>query len=158
PGDGPTRHEDQPFHKELLEIAKDYKQWGRVDDPMRLGIEDCRMPRPAHVRYSESADEATHGQKLYSLFARDRKDYVASTKEKSLAGQAIVKEAWSSEIVKDMKPGEIDWSKVARTDGTQIYPYVTRGDKVYKATKPAGLFIMMKLDSNTPGTDDGWVY
>jgi hypothetical protein len=29
---------------------------------------------------------------------------------------------------------------------------------VYKAAKPAGLFVMMKLDPKTPGTDAGWVY
>src|SRR5436190_351218 len=33
-----------------------------------------------------------------------------------------------------------------------------KGDKLFKATKQADLFIMFKLDPKTPGTDNGWVY
>ena len=39
-----------------------------------------------------------------------------------------------------------------------FYPYVWNGDRVFKATKQADLFIMLKLDSKTPETDEGWVY
>jgi hypothetical protein len=34
----------------------------------------------------------------------------------------------------------------------------TRDGKQYYASKPDALFIMMKLDPATAGTDDGWVY
>ena len=29
---------------------------------------------------------------------------------------------------------------------------------MFRATEPAGLFIMFKLDPATPETDEGWVY
>jgi len=131
---------------------------------------------PGRVAFSASKDEETHGQKLYSLFARNRQDYLALPIGKTVAiGQVVVKESWLSEEITDpmQKPNrEIDQGKVVRTakpnsgskqmqfgDGTDhFYPYAWKGEKVYKATKPAALFIMMKLDPKTPGTDAGWVY
>jgi hypothetical protein len=161
--DPPAPDAGPPFQHALLRAAAEYKSWGRVDDPMRLGIEDCRMPTPARVALSASPDGNTHGQKLYSLFAKDREQYLAVADKGSTAGQVIVKESWTAEAVAGMKPGETDWTKVVRTEdvgpgGRHFYPYATKGDKVYKAAKPAGLFIMLKLDPKTPGTDDGWVY
>ena len=163
PAEDPKPEADTAFHDELLQVAREYKAWGRVDDPMRLAPYDCRMPPPAHVRFSDSTDTDTHGQKLYSLFARDAKAYVGLTAKGAAVGQVVVKESWSAEEMKDMKAGTTDWTKVARTEevgpgGTHFYPYATRGDKVFKASKPAGLFVMMKLDPKTPGTDEGWVY
>lgn len=154
---------DPPFSRELLQAAKEYRAWGRVDDPMRLGIEDCRMPPPARPAMSASPDEQTHGKKLYSLFAKDRKQYLAVADKGSAVGQVIVKQSWAAAEVPDMKPGQTDWKRVVPTEdvgpgGTHFYPYATQGDKVYKAAKPAGLFLMLKFDPKTPGTDDGWVY
>src|SRR5262245_61185182 len=161
--DPPTPHADSPFHKELLQAARDYKAWGRVDDPMRFGIEDCRMPPPARAAMSASPDETTHGKKLYSLFAKDRKQYLAVAEKGSAVGQVIVKQSWAAAEVPDIKPGQTDWKRVIPTEdvgpgGTHFYPYATKSDKVYKASKPTGLFIMLKLDPKTPDTDDGWVY
>jgi hypothetical protein len=163
PAEEPKPEPDPPFHKELLQVARDYKAWGRVDDPMRLAPEDCRMPTPAMARFSGSPDADTHGQKLYSLFARDGKAYGGVTDKGAAVGQVVVKESWTAEEMKDMKAGTTDWTKVIRTGdvgpgGTHFYPYATRGDQVFKASKPAGLFIMMKFDPTTPGTDAGWVY
>jgi hypothetical protein len=163
PAEAPKPEADEPFHKELLQVARDYKAWGRVDDPMRLALADCRAPLPARARASASADADTHGQKLYSLFAKDRDAYAGLTAKGAAVGQVVVKEAWSAEEMKDMKAGATDWTKVVRTEdvgegGTHFYPYATRGDKVFKASQPAGLFVMMKLDPKTEGTDDGWVY
>jgi hypothetical protein len=165
-----------PFHQDLLKVASDYKEWGRVDDQMGWAALDCQAPLPGQVAFSSSHDERTHGQKLYSLFARHRQDYVALTKGNKVdVGQVIVKQSWLPEEITDPKqmPGrEIDATKVVRTknpkakvqqDGfdpstDNLYPYVWKGDKVYKATKQGDLFIMMKLDPKTPGTDEGWVY
>ena len=163
PAEDPTPEADMPFHKELLQVAKEYKSWGRVDDPMRLAPYDCRMPPPARARFSSSTDPDTHGQKLYSLFARDGNAYVGLTAQGAAVGQVVVKESWAAEEMKDMKAGGTDWTKVVRTEvvgpgGTHFYPYATRGDKVFKASTPAGLFVMMKLDPKTPNTDAGWVY
>jgi hypothetical protein len=161
--DPPAPNADPPFQRELLQVAREYKAWGRVDDPMRFGIEYCRMPPPARPAMSASPDEQTHGKKLYSLFAKDRMQYLAVAEKGSAVGQVIVKQSWSAAEVPDMKPGMTDWKRVVPTEdigagGTHFYPYATKGDKVYKAAKPTGLFIMLKLDPKTPGTDDGWVY
>src|SRR5262249_5744894 len=56
-----------PFDKDLLKAADEYKKWGRVDDEMRWSPELCRLPNPGRAYLSASADEATHGRKLYSL-------------------------------------------------------------------------------------------
>jgi hypothetical protein len=162
-----------PVQKELLKIAAEYKTWGRVDDEMRWGMPDCVAPRPGQVYWSASKDEGTHGQKLYSLFARRWLDYVSHAQCQSVpVGQAIVKQSWvPEEITKPSeKPGEeIDYRKVIYTPDPSLkpkawlemesfYPYLWKGDKVYKATRQADLFIMLKLDPCTPGTDEGWVY
>jgi hypothetical protein len=171
----PTEPEP-PFHQDLLKIAANFQVWGRVDDEARWAPFYCRAPLPGRVAFSSSADEQTHGQKLYSLFARHRQDYVALTKGKKVAaGQVIVKQSWVPEEITDpkqMPSREIDSTKEIRTTYPKVdpgenqidhetdsfYPYVWKGDKVFKATKQGDLFIMMKVDPQTPNTDEGWVY
>jgi hypothetical protein len=162
---------EKPFHKELLKAAADYKAWGRVDDEMRWAPWLCRAPQPGLVAFSASKDGQTHGQKLYSLFARNRDEYRSLRGDGKIGvGQILVKQSWIPEEVtgpKD-KPGRWDDGKVIRTspegcrrpgyEGDHFYPYVSAGEKVFKATKQADLFIMMKLDPKTPDTDEGWVY
>jgi Cytochrome P460 len=159
----PPADDSLPFEEELLRAAKEYKAWGRVDDEVRFAPELCRMPNPGIARFSASEDADTHGQKLYSLFARHRKEYVTADKTKPVTvGQVIVKESWVPEEVKDMKPVRPGFVAAefrhGKPDDDHFYPYAAKGDKVYKAGQPAGLFIMKKLDPKTPGTDDGWVY
>ena len=164
PADGPTPEADKPFHKELLQVAKDYKAWGRVDDEMRFAPYLCRMPDPGRAHVSTSKDTDTHGQKLYSLFAKDQRAYMMLGEKRTVAvGQVVVKESWVPEETTEVKPGGVDAKKVVLTGdrtlkGDHFYPYATKGGKVFKASKPAGLFIMMKLDPKTPDTDTGWVY
>jgi hypothetical protein len=161
--DSPKSDADAPFNKELLQVAKDYKGWGRVDDEMHWAPFLCREPQPGKAAFSASTDEATHGQKIYSLFAKKRNDYVqiAATKTAPV-GQVIVKESWIPEETEDNVPSvrDLERKKVIETkiEGDHFYPYATTGGKMYKAAKLAGLFVMMKLDPKTPGTDDGWVY
>ena len=156
----PVKEPDAPFRRELLQVAKDYKSWGRVDDEMRFSPWLCFQPDPALARFSASTDPDTHGRKLYSLFAKDRTAYVRPGKATTVAvGQVVVKESWAPEETTEVAARGIEKKKVVRsTGGDTFYPYATRGDKVFKASKPAGLFVMMKLDPKTPGTDDGWVY
>ena len=172
----PTEPVGGPFDRELLRIAAEYKTWGRVDDEMRWSPELCRIPNPGLARFSASRDADTHGRKLYSLLTRQRGEYLKIGKEKSVkVGFAIVKQSWLPEEVADPKeiPARgIDRRKVVSTPGPRMppkddvyatfgdhfYPYAFKDDKCYKAAKQADLFIMFKLDSKTPGTDDGWVY
>jgi hypothetical protein len=68
-------------------------------------------------------------------------------------GQVLVKQAW---IPKAVPASEVDPDKASSE--SLAWPYARKGGKVYRATKQADLFIMVKLDPETPGTDDGWVY
>jgi len=162
--DAPKPKSDPPFEKELLQVAKNYKSWGRVDDEMRWAPYLCREPNPAMARFSSSGDAETHGEKLYSLFAKNRKDYIEIGKTKSASvGQVIVKESWIPQETADVKPGAFDRKGVihtsgGKTDADHFYPFATKAGRAYKASKRAGLFVMMKLDPKTAGTDDGWVY
>lgn len=176
PGAEPTA-DSPPFHARLLKIAEIYSVYGRIDDEVRWAPVYCRMPMPGQPRYSQSSDEATHGQKLYSLFARDREAYLTKT-DASPVGQIVVKEAWVPEEV-DAKP-ILDASQIVRTErgrdrkvpddlapvglgaifqsGDHFHPFAEKKGKWYRAKERGPLFIMMKLDAKTPGTDEGWVY
>src|SRR5688572_32842039 len=58
-----------------LAIADEYPAWGRVDDEIRWAPYLCRQPSPGVARQSASTDSGTHGQKLYSVFAKVHGDY-----------------------------------------------------------------------------------
>jgi hypothetical protein len=172
----PEKRVDEPFHKELLKAASEYKAWGRVDDEMRWAPWLCRMPNPGIARLSASKDAESHGQKLYSLFAKNRIEYLSvknpDRKDKLIAsGQTIVKQSWTPEEITDAKTkpakrivGGVIETPVPNDSGKRFperdhfYPYAWKGDQVFKAAKQADLFIMLKLDPKTEGTDAGWIY
>lgn len=169
------------FHKAFKNAATEYFSWSRVDDEMRWAPELCRMPNPGRAYASESQDEKTHGRKLYSLFAKDRKDYINMTADKlAKVGQVIVKQSWipeevtgkdaedlrkvkhnhdvafSSATIVTPRPGAKD--DAPGFDRDHFFPFVIKDEKVFKASKQSDLFIMMKLAPQTPDTDQGWVY
>jgi hypothetical protein len=151
----PSRYEAR-----LLEVAKEYTAWGRVDDEVRWAPYLCRMPMPAQAYVSASKDDATHGDKLYSLFAKDRRAYVEGA---SAAGQVLVKESWIPARVSDPAAAPSRYSArvggASPPDADHFHPYARNDDgQVFRATERAGLFIMLKLDDATPDTDAGWVY
>jgi hypothetical protein len=175
---------DERFHAALKGAAALYKGYGRVDDEVRWAPYLCRMPMPSAVRFSTSEDAKTHGQKLYWLYAKDRTDYIDKFDPKTPVpiGQVIVKESWEAETVAEMPEGRDAWanetSKIV-SDGeiqtgwtkesirpkgetieveSAIKPYAEKDGKVYKAKAVKGLFVMMKLDPETEGTDEGWIY
>ncbi|HKB36871.1 MAG TPA: cytochrome P460 family protein [Gemmataceae bacterium] len=160
---------EEPFHDLLLKAAREYTDFGRVDDEMRWAPYLCRMPMPGTAHVSASKDSDTHGRKLYSLFAKDRDAYFLLARDRTApVGQVIVKQSWVPEEVPGGKVG-IPRQEVVVTpprdrkrtawEGDHFWPYATGKDgKRYKATKQSGLFIMLKLDPKTPGTDNGWVY
>jgi hypothetical protein len=154
-----------PFDARLKEIAAEYVRWGRVDHDARWGPEFCRAPIPAMARFSESGDAKSHGRKLYSLFARERPAYVNAARKATPIGQAIVKESWVPEEVpddgRDLREKAIHDQKAAgdsKALAEKFVPFARRDGKLFKAAKQADLFVMMKLDPNTPDTDAGWVY
>lgn len=141
-----------PTEAKLLEIVANYKKWGRIDDSPKFAPTLCRAPDPSTPFRSASTDDATHGRKLYFLFARDSKAYRA---DKAVPEQIVVKEAWVPEEVKT----ESDDRRLPRpSKEDEAIGHYRDGDKAYRASKQAGLFIMMKLDPKTPDTDEGWIY
>jgi hypothetical protein len=159
------------FHTRLLEIAKSYKPFGRVDDDARWAPTLCRAPSLPAVRFSASKDTKTHGQKLYSMFAKERKAYVAPPEKGQPVGQVIVKQSWVPEEIAHKGQGgdpvrqkakEAAKGKDAGSGATDkddsFFPYARKSGKVYKASRQAELFIMYKLDPSTKDTDRGWVY
>ncbi len=155
----------RPFADKLLDVAKKYEQFGRVDDEFRWAPYLCRMPNPGKVAFSGSSDKDTHGRKLYSLFASERNAYfLLGTKKVAPVGQVIVKESWIPEEssgppskefeIRDLKAKD----KLGESLRDHFSPYVQKDGKWYKASKKAGLFVMMKYDPKTEGTDEGWVY
>jgi hypothetical protein len=143
------------FKTQALAIANAYTAWGRVDDELRWAPSLCRLPYPGIARPSESNDPTTHGQKLYSVFARNHAEYPNGPHTE----QVIVKESWTAELVTDADAGFRPESyDAAAGSSDNFYPYAKSDGGVYRAAEPAGLYIMFKLEPTTPDTDEGWVY
>ncbi|MFL5242498.1 MAG: cytochrome P460 family protein [Gemmataceae bacterium] len=166
-----------PFDERLLEIAKNYLKYGRVDDEMRVAPAACAAPanlKPGIARFSKSDDAQTHGNKLYSVFAANKWIYQAAKDQKEQPiGQVVVKQSWVADEVKDEKDKErkviVTRVKLPPKDTTpkelasgeridHFLPYAEKNGKVYRASKQAELFIMFKVDPKTKDTDNGWVY
>jgi hypothetical protein len=144
------------FEKALRDIAQTYEGFALVDASSRWALVDCAppdsLPSPGDFHFSNSDDSPTHGRKMYVLFAKQMTadSYVA---DNSPVGQAIVKEAWVPEEVKDN--GKLPSVK---RNGKKVVPYAKKDGKLYHAAEKSALFIMFKMDPQTPDTDEGWVY
>ena len=119
---------NEAFAPELLDIAAEYPSYGRVDDFYLWAPNLCGAPmvQAPKAYASASADEGTHGKKIYSLFAGLRgpkptfaeldlgvlhdqslipkspgqKAYLDIAKGKPIPkGLALVKESWRPEVV-----------------------------------------------------------
>lgn len=151
------------FERELLAAAGEYKSWQRVSDQARFAPTDSVAPRQAGVQRSDSDDAGTHGRKLYYLFAKNAATYTEASwclpdlefdpadLSRRLIGQVLVKESWTAVEGAPARDAEdprhlVDGDKTLRT-----------GEK-FHIGEPRDLFVMLKLDPATPGTDAGWVY
>jgi hypothetical protein len=146
------------FHGKLLQVAREYKGYELVDGTGRWSPVACSIPFSAPVaRFSASKDEETHGKKIYLLYAhfvQDIRTYIEPGKPAAV-GQAIVKEAWKPEAI---DPKDLKDLPAFKEFGDRGVPSAKQDGKTYYATEKKALFIMVKLDPKTPGTDEGWVY
>ncbi len=150
----------------LRAIGREYASWGRVDDEYRWAPFLCRLPSPGLARFSGAPAAEEHGQKLYSLFARDRAAYVglASPGGGTPVGQAVVKEAWVPEVVAEgLDAGRLEPTVAQRqVDGgpelDAFLPYARKDGVLYRAASRAGLYVILRLDAAERDTDAGWVY
>ncbi len=128
---------DPEFHARLLQIAREYKDYGQVNKQLRIAPTLCKAPFIPPPFLSSSKDESTHGKKVYYLYANPSDSYLALNMEKTdekfraKAGQVIVKESFVAEKA---------------PKGTLL------------AGERKGLFILFKMEPETPKTDRGWVY
>lgn len=135
-----------PLDARLLEIAGEYLKYGRVDDLNRWAPTLCAL-HPSRARFSESGDDATHGRKIYYLFARDRDAYVNGIKNPQPEGQVIVKEAWNPVPVEGFEIPE----QARNDEGGRYVPDAKLDERTYTTGAKSGLFIMLKRGG-------GWTY
>jgi len=158
---GDDKAASPPFHDQLREIAKTYKSYKPVDFDAKFAPFLCRVPipfkdyQPSEARFSASKDGETHGQKMYFLFAKQKDAYVKLAVQTNLVGQIIIKESW---IPEEAKEEDYKQYVAKHTDRSGPIPFARRGAKLYRTAKQAELFVMFKLDPQTPNTDNGWVY
>lgn len=166
---------DPAFVPRLEAAVRAYEQFGRVDDLGRWAPEMCAAPLPPAARFSASTDAATHGGKLYSMYAKDRRAYVGLSSPSEtrfrpslateVAGledctQVVVKEtfapvAWKSAESAD--PEAAGRRSRSERDEHGLQPALKDG-AAYASGARTGLFVMLRLDPGTANTDDGWVY
>lgn len=155
---------DARFAPLIASAFRDYKAWGRVDDELRWAPWLCRLPLPGRARMS-AAEDGGHARKLYSVFARHRDRYPLVQGEAPVSqpvGQVLVKESYHPELVENGAP-ELPEPQPSTPDGASgtpdhFDPYLRDGDRVYRASRFAGAYVVLKVAPETPGTDAGWVY
>lgn len=142
------------FHAALVDAANSYLEFGMVNTAALAALNDCRPAAPpAFPLQSKSDDSETHGDKLYFLFAKQVAHYLNQDGSPVPTGQILVKESWTS------KPSNPN-ARNMRThrSGIRINPRTIVGDQVLEIGQRKELFLMLKLATDTPDTDQGWVY
>jgi len=155
------------FAPRVLAAIADYGKLARVSDLPNWSPLDCRAPPVPGPFVSASEDRDSHGRKLYFLYVRDADAYRG--KSKIRAGD----EHWSNTVTPPVDPAPVGqlivkeaWHPVLETGAA---PEAKRGyglpdthaqldGKLYARGAQAELFVMLKLDPQTPDTDRGWVY
>ncbi len=168
-----TQLVERVFAGRLLEIAAEYQQYERVDQTMRWSPALCFLPPDASKPpnnlglISQSTSDASHGKKLYFLYARKPSEYrnqiwgLSSNKtQRAPLGQVLVKEAWHP--IKETKSGPASIGNTPPATKSSkprtSKPFAVQGQHKHHAGDKKGLFIMFKTHETTPGTDHGWVY
>ena len=160
----PPAANDPAWHATLTAIAADYASWGRVDDEMRFAPFLCRMPQPGLMHLSTSEDPATHGEKIYSLYALDPEAYGApktvafgeiKPPSPEIAGleQVIVKEAF---VPAALTGAALETATLGSIQGEPLP--ATREGVAYGRGPRAGLYVMLRPRDPEGPTDAGWIY
>ncbi|MDF1702798.1 MAG: hypothetical protein P1V36_16740 [Planctomycetota bacterium] len=155
---------DARFHAALRTAVADYGSFGEVDDIMRWVPGMCRMVQ-LDIHVSRSPDKATHGDKLFWMFAKDRQAYVDCAQRDQPVGQILVKEAWASrpatseevEHARAVSRGQYAPAEDKRMRSI-THRTLERDGAHYTADHVKGLYVMRRLAADTPGTDAGWIY
>lgn len=160
PSTAPATELDPRFVPAIAAAFRDYKAWGRVDDELRWAPWLCRMPMPGRARMS-AAEDGDHARKLYSVFVKEQGAYPltqAAPPAPQPVGQILVKESYHPDLVEKADPQANRAEQEKPTTADHFNPYARLGDKVYRASRLAGAYVVLKVAPGTPGTDAGWVY
>lgn len=161
---------DARFADQVRAVVGAYEAWGRVDDEARWAPWLCRMPRAAAAHVSESDDPHTHGHKLYTLYAMDPVAYGAQPSAGMLGSdapgsgvlpglsQVIVKESFSPISIDDVLDTKLGGSGPDGGMGPHRLRPAERDGGRFVAGERRGLYVMMKPEAPTEGTDAGWIY
>lgn len=171
--------ETERFAPAVLAAVRDYDRFERVSDRPAWSPLLCKAPPSGGALVSASDDGATHGSKLYHVFAKDAAAYDARAVDAASApndshtpsppadpapiGQVIVKEAWHPLAV-ELSAAGADGRRALPDEARQLdrfgmsADFATRDGRLYRKGAQAELFVLMKLDPSTEGTDRGWVY
>ncbi|MBK6809789.1 MAG: hypothetical protein IPG81_12960 [Sandaracinaceae bacterium] len=164
-----TVSNDERFHADIRHAIAAHERWGRVDDRARFTPFDCRAPLPPSPRFSESADTATHGGKLYTVFAMVPEAYgfpahvfdpgMAGPSETSCPGcdahHALAEAGVRQVLFKDAF--EAVQEAPADDQAHGLWP-TSRDGVTYHAGRSLGFFLLLQYDASTPGTDAGFIY
>lgn len=143
------------FHEVLIAATEEYLFYGMVNSIVLPAPVDCRPPESSDPKpfMSESEHESSHGKKLYFLFAKEIGDYVSPKLEPAPVGQVVVKESWTSS-----PSNPAARNLVNHASGNRVSPRTKVGDEMLEIGQRQNFFIMTKLATDTPKTDQGWVY
>lgn len=127
----PPAVDETRWQEHLLSAASEYTTYKRLGDDPHYAPTMCRMPLGTQGLRSDAEQKTPHGRKLYFMWAKDHDAYYTLGKVtgEQPVGQVLVKESFH--------PKETG----SRELGAKF-----------------GLFVMLRLDPSTPGTDNGWVY
>lgn len=137
------------FEPRIREIAMQFHDWTKLGTAPKVAPERCRVP-PLLPLISKSRDNTTHGQKLYFLYVKDTVAYHSAAENDQPIGQALVKESFEAIPITLEEKSALDAVGSSQT--------LSKDGKHWRLGPPRDLFVMYKLDPETPNTDEGWVY
>lgn len=156
-----SEHEDWAPLIETVYFS--YEQFACVTNGYRWAPWLCtaQPQRPQEqIAQSRAPEFSPHGRKLYQLYTNDYEMYIAASRgESDGIGLTVVKEAHESVMVSVDEPFDpLNGTIFGRLERPATIE-ATEGGGRYVAGMVSSIFVMTKVGpTNTPGTDEGWVY
>jgi hypothetical protein len=131
----------------LREVGRDYRAFAKVNAAYHWAPTLCAANVPAPGVISRSADAATHGRKLYNLWARHEGPYEGGRVQPG--DQVLVKESWDP--VPASAEEEAAWKAGGPPEGV-----ARLSGRFYRPGGKKELYVMLR--SEDPDADQGWIY
>lgn len=131
----------------LREVGRDYRAFAKLNAAYHWAPTLCVASVPAPGVISRSADVATHGGKLYNLYARHEGPYEGGRAQPD--DQVLVKESW--EPLPASPEEEAAWKAGGPPEGVARFH-----GRHYRPGGKKELYVMLR--SKDPEADQGWMY